>query len=131
MWEFRAQKADRLDRILREQNASPWMSRQAWEKALESGWVMVNGRPVKKAGEQVREASLVSVDLPELGLKAEGPAPRLIWESPDASLAVFYKEAGIPTHPIYPWEGGTLANRIEAFAAEKARPLPASPRPLR
>lgn len=121
MWEFRAQKADRLDRILREQNASPWMSRQAWEKALESGRVKVNGRVSKKAGEQVRAESLISVELPELGLIAEGPAASPVWESPDASLAVFYKEAGIPTHPIYPWESGTLANRIEAFALSSGR----------
>jgi 23S rRNA-/tRNA-specific pseudouridylate synthase len=121
MWEFRAQKTDRLDRILREQNSSPWMSRQAWEKAFAEGRVRVNGKLAKKPGEQVGEASQITVDLPELGLKAERPAPRLVWESPDASLAVFYKEAGIPTHPLFPWETGTLANRIQAFAEDKGR----------
>lgn len=121
MWEYRAQKADRLDRILREQNASPWMSRQAWEKALESGLVRVNGRVARKAGEQVSPQALVSVDLPELGLKAEEPAPRPVWENPDGSLAVFYKEAGIPTHPIYPWESGSFANRLEQFAQGAGR----------
>jgi 23S rRNA-/tRNA-specific pseudouridylate synthase len=123
MWEFRAQKADRLDRILREQNASPWMSRQAWEKALESGRVKVDGRLTKKAGEQVNAQSLISVDLPPLGLSAEGPAVKPVWQSPDGSLLVFYKDAGIPTHPIYPWEAGTLANRIEAFAQDAGRPF--------
>lgn len=123
MWEFRAQKADRLDRILREQNASPWMSRQAWEKALESGRVKVEGRVTKKAGEQVRAESLISVDLPELGLVGEGPAAEPIWQSPDGSLRVFYKEAGTPTHPIYPWESGTLANRIEAYAQKHGLPF--------
>lgn len=123
MWEFRAQKADRLDRILREQNVSPWMSRQAWEKALESGRVNVDGRVTKKAGEQVKETSLISVDLPDLGLHAEGPAALPLWENSDATLAVFYKDAGIPTHPIYPWESGTLANRIEAFALSSGRPF--------
>lgn len=123
MWEFRAQKTDRLDRILREQNVSPWMSRQAWEKALESGRVKVNGRVTKKAGEQVNAESLVAVDLPELGLVAEEPAVAPVWESREAALSVFYKDAGIPTFPIYPWESGTLANRIEAFARQAGRPF--------
>lgn len=118
MWEFSPSKSDRLDRLLRKQSVSPWISRHAWEALLEGGRVRVNGRVVKKAGEVVAEGSAVAVDLPRLGLHpGERPAV-LVWRSADGSLGVFNKEAGMPSYPLLPWETSTLANGIARFVEE-------------
>jgi 23S rRNA pseudouridine1911/1915/1917 synthase len=120
MWEFSADRTDRLDRLLRTQNLSPWMGRQAWDVAIEESRVRVNGRVERKPGTQIPQGSILHIDLPPLGLKPDETPAELVWANDDHSLAVFQKEAGYPTYPLLPWEKGTLANGIARFVAEKS-----------
>ncbi len=118
MWEFLAKKADRLDRLLREQVISPWLSRQAWERLLEEGRLKINGRVEKKAGVMVPEGAQVQIDLPALGLVPANEPAKLVW-SYEQELGVFFKDPGVNTYPLVPWERDTLANHIACFVEEK------------
>jgi 23S rRNA pseudouridine1911/1915/1917 synthase len=110
MWEISVKKADRLDRLLRAAAISPWMSRQAWEAAIEEGWIRIGNRILRKPGEVIGAGSNVEAHLPPLGLNPDPTPAELVWREGD--LAVFNKSPGVPTYPLLPWETGTLANGI-------------------
>jgi 23S rRNA pseudouridine1911/1915/1917 synthase len=118
--EFRAEETERLDRLLRSQRLSPWLSRQAWEKALEDGRVRLNGRLARRGGEVVSAGTLIQVDFPALGLLPDQEPAVLCWADPKLRIAVFEKPPGIASYPLFPWERGTLANRIARFVEEQS-----------
>lgn len=117
MWKFHPIKPDRLDRLLREAPipGKEWLTRASIESLIEQGRVVVNGRRVKKPGEQLAAGVEISLDLPALGLTAgSAPAP-LLWADESRRLALFSKPAGLATYPLLPWENGTFANQVSAF----------------
>lgn len=118
MLEFRAEKADRLDRSLRHRDfaGAEWLSRQAWDWLLEHGHVTVNGRKALKAGANVNAGDEIRVAFPgPLGLTPSNPAA-LVWAAPDRSLALFDKPVGIDSVPLLPWDGSSFASQAAAFA---------------
>ncbi len=129
MWEFRAKKTDRLDRVLREERnpGAEWLSRQAWDWLFENGGIYVSGRKVGKAGAEVESGTAIRVELPgPLGLCPGTSLPTLLWASPARDLALFAKAPGIATLPLLPWDHSTFANQVAAFVEKEAwMPAPA------
>lgn len=117
--QFTVAQPDRLDRFLRalEFPGSEWLSRQAWEKALDSGYVRVNGRVATKGGQAVPAGTVVELALPSLGLNGEGPYTPPLWTSPAGDWAIFNKAPGKPSYPLLPWEGGTFLHEVAAYLA--------------
>lgn len=118
MWEFKAAKADRLDRTLREQGFAgrEWLSRQAWEWLVEHGRITVNGRKAAKAGANLAPGDAVRVDLPgPLGLSPAGSAEP-VWMAPDGSWGVFDKPVGVDTVALLPWDQCAFASRVASYA---------------
>jgi 23S rRNA pseudouridine1911/1915/1917 synthase len=137
MWEFRAKKADRIDRLLREEAfpGSEWLSRQAWDWLFENGRIEAGARKCLKSGVSIAVGTEIRVSFPskELGLlKATTPAD-LLWT--DGRIALFSKACGISTVPLFPWDSSALANQVAtalerhqllsapAFAALSAPPI--------
>lgn len=119
MWEFEAKKSDRLDRILREERlpGAEWLSRQAWDWLFEKGNIFVSGRKVGKAGTEIGPGSRIRVDLPgPLGLLPAREEAQLLWTSTKRDLAVFHKQAGVATLPLFPWDHTTFASQVAAYA---------------
>ena len=99
----------RLDRFL--VDALPELSRARARALLEGGQVRVNGRrmhkgdPLEVGAEVVITGALPPQDFDPI---AEDDASlRVIYE--DADLVCFDKPAGLPTHPLRPPRGQTLA----------------------
>ncbi|HEY8280664.1 MAG TPA: pseudouridine synthase [Bdellovibrionota bacterium] len=121
MWDFAAKKADRLDRLLRDQGfpGAEWLSRQAWDWLLENGRIEVNGRKQTKAGAEVESGSRIQVSLPSerLGLLPADQEAPLEWEG--GGLAVFAKPVGVPTLPLLPWDSSTFASQVAAAVSRR------------
>jgi 23S rRNA pseudouridine1911/1915/1917 synthase len=102
--------AGRLDTFLREK--FPAGSRSAWQRLIEEGHVLVNGRSVKpthhpRAGEQV------AIRWPEArpaGAQPEEIPLDILFE--DQSLLVLNKPAGLVVHPAAGHEAHTLVNAL-------------------
>lgn len=122
MWNFRAPKADRIDRLLRaaKLEGSEWLSRSAFDVLIEKGRVSVNGRRVKKAGDQVMEGAEITVQIPPLGLLSAAEPAELLWADEGKTLALFVKVAGIASYPLLPWENETFANRVVSLLKSKS-----------
>jgi 23S rRNA pseudouridine1911/1915/1917 synthase len=114
--EISVNKDDRLDRFLRSQQLSPWLSKRAWEELLLKGAIRVNGKVTKKPGHSLFSGSKVSFDLPELGILLDSDPASLITEK--SGLYFFDKPSGISTYPLLPWENGTLANQISTYFSQ-------------
>jgi 23S rRNA pseudouridine1911/1915/1917 synthase len=102
--------AGRLDTFLREK--FPAASRSAWQRLIEEGHVLVNGKPVKpthspRAGEQIEihwpEARPAEARPEEMPLD-------ILFE--DRSLLVLNKPAGLVVHPAAGHEEHTLVNAL-------------------
>jgi 23S rRNA pseudouridine1911/1915/1917 synthase len=102
--------AGRLDTFLREK--FPAGSRSGWQRLIEEGHVLVNGRSVKpthhpRAGEQV------AIRWPEARPAAAQPEEiplDILFE--DQSLLVLNKPAGLVVHPAAGHEAHTLVNAL-------------------
>jgi 23S rRNA pseudouridine1911/1915/1917 synthase len=90
-------------------------SRARVKRAIESGEVRVNGKPVPKGG-LVRAGDVISLEDVTVRSGEEGCIPE-----PDAAVNVVHESAGViiadkpagkPTVPIRPEETGTLANAL-------------------
>jgi 23S rRNA pseudouridine1911/1915/1917 synthase len=102
----------RLDRYL--VDVLPELSRARVRTLLDEGAVRVNGRRLRK-GDVLAEGDTVTVTgaLPPPDFSPEAdPSVPLVVRHADASVLVFDKPAGVPTHPLRPEEKGTLANAI-------------------
>lgn len=114
MFEFSANKKDRLDRFLRQTNipGKEWLSRQAWDELILRGKVRVNGRVEKKPGCEIAVGAQVQVEAPEMGLSADPICAKLLWRDPLDRFGIFFKNSGLATYPLMPWEKGTFAHQV-------------------
>lgn len=118
MWTFQNKKADRLDRILRSipEAGNEWLSRQAWEWLLDNGRVKRNDKVIKKGGETIAPEEMITVDLPlELGLLTANSSTNLLWMNPDKEWALFLKDPGIASIPLFPWMKDAFVNQVMHF----------------
>ena len=104
------EEGQRLDLFLTQKE--PSLSRARIQRAIEEGWVWVNGRPVR-AGRKVKAGDVVAIALPEAkpsGVLPEAIALSILYEDP--SLLVIDKPAGMVVHPAAGHSGGTLVNAL-------------------
>jgi 23S rRNA pseudouridine1911/1915/1917 synthase len=122
MWEIRVEKTDRLDRLLRSirHTGAEWLSRQAWEQLLADGFIQVDGRIQTKGGANVMAGAELRVRFPgpELGLLVASEPARLVWQSPEADWGIFFKNPGLATYPLMPWERDSFANQVAAYVTK-------------
>lgn len=118
-FQFIADKGDarsRLDRILvRRVTDITRFSRSMAQRWIESGVVIVDGLPARRASTRVREGAEVSVRVPTTAVRrvrpiAEDAALDVLFE--DEALLVINKPAGIVVHPSYKQVSGTLLNAV-------------------
>ncbi len=101
---------ERLDVFL---SAELNKSRSSIAKAVEDGFVTLNGKPVSKCGVKLAKGDVIEVSLPEakpIEAKAEDIPIEIVYE--DASLAVVNKPQGMVTHPAVGSPDGTLVNAL-------------------
>jgi 23S rRNA pseudouridine1911/1915/1917 synthase len=90
----------------------PSSSRSQIKRLIESGLVMINGRPCKAAA-IVAFGDVVSIEIPPLALPscgAEDIPLDVIYE--DADIIVVNKPAGMVVHPAHGHPSGTLVNAL-------------------
>jgi 23S rRNA pseudouridine1911/1915/1917 synthase len=85
---------------------------QQW---IESGVVVVDGRPARRPAARVREGAEVSIRVPPTAVRrarpvAEDAALDVLFE--DEALLVIDKPAGVVVHPSYKQLSGTLLNAV-------------------
>jgi 23S rRNA pseudouridine1911/1915/1917 synthase len=89
----------------------PILSRRIREELFLKKAVRVNGRPVAK-GFRVSPGDRLEIEPPgplsPYPLPDQGPRPFVVFE--DQSLVIIEKPGLMPTHPLSPFETGTLAN---------------------
>ncbi len=105
-----ADTGQRLDRFLTQQ--LPDFSRSAVQRLLESGAVLLDGKPAGK-NERLREGEMIAVELPEQ--EDEIPKPEnipldILYE--DSDLLVVNKPKGMVVHPAAGNRNGTLVNAL-------------------
>jgi 23S rRNA pseudouridine1911/1915/1917 synthase len=102
--------AGRLDTFLRER--FPAASRSAWQRLVEQGCVLVNGKPVKPT-HSPRAGERIEIHWPEArpaGARPEEMPLDILFE--DKSLLVLNKPAGLVVHPAAGHEEHTLVNAL-------------------
>jgi 23S rRNA-/tRNA-specific pseudouridylate synthase len=108
-----------LDRILRSipEAGKEWLSRQAWDWLLENGRVKRNGRAIKKGGETIPSGETITVEFPSetLGLLTANSSTNLLWINPDKEWALFLKDPGVPSLPLFPWMKDSFVNQVMHF----------------
>ena len=126
MWKFFAAKSDRLDRIVHGYRApgSEWLSANSRDWLIEHGFVRVDEKRLVKSGIKVREGASIEVHFPgalQLPLRLATPqsAPT-VFSSRD--YGVFFKEPGIPTIPLRPWEEDSFVHRVVNSLKDKISP---------
>lgn len=110
-----------MDRVLRD--AAPtdfiWLSGQAWEELFARKCIRrPSGAPYKE-GDKENAGVKVVVELPAPGIGLH-PAAALppVYLAPDQTWAIFAKDAGSPSYPLFPWETNTFVNRVCGFVVE-------------
>ena len=116
-----AQHGERLDKWLAW--AVPEFSRAYFQQLLESGGVVLNGQPARKASARLKAGDGVQVELrPTVQAHAFLPEPmalNVVFE--DEHLLVIDKPAGLVVHPAAGHWGSTLLNGLLAYHAQAAR----------
>ncbi len=91
----------------------PVLSRRIREELFSIKAVRINGRPVAK-GFKVTSGDHLEIDLPRpltpFPLSDQAPRPFIIFE--DQTLLIIEKPGLMPTHPLSPFESGTLINTL-------------------
>jgi 23S rRNA pseudouridine1911/1915/1917 synthase len=111
---FEKDSGERLDKFLVEQ--LPEFSRSRLQGLISDGFVHVNGRAAKKAGQLIEHGQQISVRIPPpepSGLIAEDIALDIIFENDD--LLVVNKPAGMVVHPAAGHASGTLVNAVLGY----------------
>jgi 23S rRNA pseudouridine1911/1915/1917 synthase len=111
------QSSDRLDKFLTEK--LPEFSRTRIQGMIAGGFVDVDGRAAKKAGQPLDAGSLLTVRIPPPALTelfAEDIPLDIIFENDD--LLVINKPAGMVVHPAAGHASGTLVNAVLGYDAE-------------
>jgi len=106
--------AERLDKFLTE--SLPEFSRSRIQGLIADGFVDVNGRAAKKAGQSLEAGSNVTVRIPPpapTNLIAEEIPLDILFENDD--LLVVNKPAGMIVHPAAGHASGTLVNAVLGY----------------
>jgi 23S rRNA pseudouridine1911/1915/1917 synthase len=110
-------KSLRLDSRLRDK--LPGLSRQTLLKLFAENRIRVNGRPAAK-GVRISTGDQIEIDLP--GPFDPFPRPDTSFVPPvlfeDQTLLIVAKPGLVPSHPLTPFETGTLANYLIACRPE-------------
>lgn len=91
-------------------------SRSRLQSLISDGFVEVNGRPAKKAGQTVEKGVTVTVRIPPpapTGLVAEEIPLDIVFENQD--LVLVNKPAGMVVHPAAGHSSGTLVNAMLGY----------------
>lgn len=108
---FEKPTPERLDKFLTE--ALPEFSRSRIQGLIADGFVDVNGRAAKKAGQSIETGSTLTVRIPPAvptDLIAEDIPLDILFENDD--LLVVDKPAGMVVHPAVGHASGTLVNAV-------------------
>lgn len=114
---FDQQTSARLDKFLVE--ALPEFSRSRIQGLIADGFVDVNGRAARKAGQPLEAGATLTVRLPPptpTDLVAEQIPLDIIFENDD--LLVVNKPAGMVVHPAAGHSSGTLVNAVLGYDPE-------------
>jgi 23S rRNA pseudouridine1911/1915/1917 synthase len=114
---FQKETPERLDRYLVEQLQE--FSRSRIQGLILEGFVDVNGRAAKKAGQTLESGSAVTVRIPPpvpTDLVAEEIPLDILFENDD--LLVVNKPAGMVVHPAAGHASGTLVNAVLGYDPE-------------
>jgi 23S rRNA pseudouridine1911/1915/1917 synthase len=114
---FERQTPGRLDKFLVEQLRE--FSRARIQSLIADGFVDVNGRAAKKAGQSLESGSQVTVRVPPpapTDLVAEDIPLDIVFENDD--LLVVNKPAGMVVHPASGHTSGTLVNAVLGYDPE-------------
>jgi 23S rRNA pseudouridine1911/1915/1917 synthase len=114
---FEKESGERLDKFLVEQ--LPEFSRSRLQGLIADGFVDVNGRAAKKAGQIVEPGQKVVIRIPPpepSGLIAEDIPLDIIFENED--LLIVNKPAGMVVHPAAGHATGTLVNAVLGYDPE-------------
>lgn len=114
---FEKPASERLDKFLTE--SLPEFSRSRIQGLIADGFVDVNGRAAKKAGQALEAGTTLTVRIPPpipTALVAEEIPLDIIFENDD--LLVVNKPAGMVVHPAAGHPSGTLVNAVLGYDAE-------------
>lgn len=112
---FDRETPERLDKFLVGQLQE--FSRSRIQGLIEDGFVDVNGRAAKKAGQTLESGHRVTVRIPppaRTALAAEEIALNIIFEN--ENLLIVDKPAGMVVHPAAGHSSGTLVNAVLGYA---------------
>jgi 23S rRNA pseudouridine1911/1915/1917 synthase len=91
----------------------PVLSRRAREELFSKQAVRINGRPVAK-GFKASSGDRLEIEIPgplsPFPVQNQAPRPSILFEDP--ALVIVDKPGLMPTHPLSPFESGTLANLL-------------------
>ena len=91
----------------------PVLSRRAREELFSKQAVRINGRPVAK-GFKASPGDRLEIEIPgplsPYPVPDQAPRPSILFE--DQALVIVDKPGLMPTHPLSPFESGTLANLL-------------------
>ncbi len=107
---YNCSKPVRIDKFLASQDISELYSRSMIEKLINSGFVLVNGKIIKK-NYLLQDNDSIDIDLPEpepSSMTAEYLPLDIIFE--DQYMAIINKPAGVMVHPSPGNYSGTIAN---------------------
>lgn len=114
---FEKETPERLDKFLVEQLQE--FSRSRIQGLISDGFVEVNSRPAKKAGQAIENGSSITVRIPPpapADLVAEQIPLDILFENED--LLVINKPAGMVVHPAAGHASGTLVNAVLGYDPE-------------
>lgn len=114
---FEKDSGERLDKFLVEQ--LPEFSRSRLQGLISDGFVNIDGRAAKKAGQVVEHGQKVIVRIPPpapSGLIAEDIPLDIVFENDE--LIVINKPAGMVVHPAAGHASGTLVNAVLGYDPE-------------
>ncbi len=97
----------------------PEFSRSRLQGLIADGFVLVDGEPARKAGQQVENGVTVQVRIPPpmpVGLEAEQIPLDVVYENKD--LLIVDKPAGMVVHPAAGHDHGTLVNAVLGYDPE-------------
>jgi 23S rRNA pseudouridine1911/1915/1917 synthase len=94
----------------------PALSRRSREELFSKQAVLINGRPVAK-GFKASPGDLLEIEVPgplsPYPVPDQAPRPSVMFE--DQALVIVDKPGLMPTHPLSPFESGTLANILVSY----------------
>jgi 23S rRNA pseudouridine1911/1915/1917 synthase len=94
----------------------PSLSQRSREELFSKHCVRINGRPVAKGFRACPGDSLeIEIPGPLSPFQTADPVPRPLVVFEDQFLLVSVKPGLVPTHPLSPFETGTLANALTAY----------------